>query len=401
VSNCTVVSKSAKQHQKPTKPYDGFPLTVHPSKRWCKKINGKTYYFGSWADGWESALATFEQQRDYLYRGVKPPRADGLTIKAACNEFLNAKRALVDSGELSVRSWADYKITCQRVSKVFGPGRMVEDLRPDDFVKLRAALAKGKTKTRGPVSVSNDIGRCRTLFKFCSDSELIASPVRFGVAFNKPSKKTIRQERQRKGRRAFTAAEVRKLLAAAPLALRAMILLGLNCGFGQSDLSSLPRDAVDLERGWIVYPRPKTGADRRCPLWVSTQLAMREWLSQCPRAKDAEDAGVVFITRCGARWCKTDPLTGGSYDAISKEFDKLLIRLGIKRPGLAFYALRHSFRTVADETLDQPATRLIMGHIDAGIDDQYREHIADARLQRVVDYVHEWLYPSPKVEVSN
>jgi len=34
----------------------------------------------------------------------------------------------------------------------------------------------------------------------------------------------------------------------------------------------------------------------------------------------------------------------------------------LNREGLGFYALRHSFRTVADECGDFPAIDLIMGH---------------------------------------
>ncbi len=401
MSYSSVAARSAK----PSKPYDKFPLTIHPSGRYCKKIRGKVYYFGSWAGGWQAALAEYERQRDYLHAGVKPPATDGLTVKAACNEFLNAKRALVDSGELSLRSWHDYRNTCERVSKAFGPGRMVENLTPEDFANLRAEFTNGKRKgSRGPVCLSGDVQRARTLFKWCYDMGLIATPVRFGAVFKKPSRKVLRKLRQQKGSRAFTADEIRKLLANASPAMRAMILLGINAAMGQADLASLPRTAIDFERGWITFPRPKTGAERRCPLWKSTERALREWLSRCPAAKDPADADLVFVTRCGTPWCKLNPVSGATDDAISKEFAKLLRKLGIKRHGLNFYALRRTFRTVADETLDQPATRLIMGHLDSAIDDHYREHVADARLVKVAGYVLEWLYPSPLVrsgEVSN
>lgn len=34
---------------KPGKPYSNFPLTIHPSGRFSKKLRGKLYYFGRWA----------------------------------------------------------------------------------------------------------------------------------------------------------------------------------------------------------------------------------------------------------------------------------------------------------------------------------------------------------------
>jgi len=62
------------------------------------------------------------------------------------------------------------------------------------------------------------------------------------------------------------------------------------------------------------------------------------------------------------------------------------------RPGLGFYALRHTFRTVADATKDFPAIRLIMGHADDSIDDVYREKIDDTRLLAVTEHVRKWLF---------
>lgn len=51
------------------------------------------------------------------------------------------------------------------------------------------------------------------------------------------------------------------------------------------------------------------------------------------------------------------------------------------------YALRHTFRTVADEGGDQVAARYVMGHVDTSIDAKYRESIADARLEKASDYM--------------
>ena len=100
---------------KPTKPYDGFPLFAHASGRWCKKIRGKFHYFGKWDDS-DAALAKYLDEKDDLHAGRTPRgRRDGLTIRGLLNRFLNAKRHLVDTGELTHRTFADYKSTTDRL----------------------------------------------------------------------------------------------------------------------------------------------------------------------------------------------------------------------------------------------------------------------------------------------
>ncbi len=74
------------------------------------------------------------------------------------------------------------------------------------------------------------------------------------------------------------------------------------------------------------------------------------------------------------------------------EFGKLLQRLGLKRPGLNFYAIRHTFETVAGESRDQVTVDAVMGHADSSMSAHYRERISDERLQAVVQFVRSWLF---------
>ena len=87
---------------------------------------------------------------------------------------------------------------------------------------------------------------------------------------------------------------------------------------------------------------------------------------------------------------------------MTQQFTKLLRRLNLKRPGLAFYGLRHTFETVAGAGKDQVAVDAIMGHAPDSRDMSavYRERIDDERLKAVVDYVHDRLFPVVKTERS-
>src|SRR6476659_9089707 len=97
---------------KPPKPFPDFPLFPHATGRWAKKIRGKLPYFGKWDDP-DAALTKYLEQKDALHAGRKSREAtDGTTIKDLCNQFLAAKLALVQSGELANRTWEDYKAAC-------------------------------------------------------------------------------------------------------------------------------------------------------------------------------------------------------------------------------------------------------------------------------------------------
>ena len=175
---------------------------------------------------------------------------DGLTIRDLCNRFLTAKRHLLDNGEITDRTFADYYHSCDRIVTTFGKHRLVEDLAADDFEKLRIMLAK----TLGPVTLGNEIGRIRVVFKFAYDQSLIDRPIRYGQSFNKPSKKTIRLQRAKSGKRMFEADELRSIIEAAGQPLKAMVLLAANCALGQTDCASVPQTALNLKNGWLDFP---------------------------------------------------------------------------------------------------------------------------------------------------
>lgn len=405
-------STKPKKPAKPKKPYNS-PLTVHPSGTWCKRIRGRLYHFGRWDRpdglGHDAALAKYLKHAANLHagKGMEPeaeeepePPVQKITMADLANEFLEAKEKLVETGDLSAGTWQEYKAGCIRLLEITGRQRIVESLRPSDFDDIRVGLAKGV----GKVTLANRIRHARILFKFANDQDLIPHPLKFGQSFKQPDRATMRAEKNASGPKDFSADELRKIIAAAGVQLKAMILLGINCGFGNVDCGSLPRSAVNLDSGWLNFPRPKTAVERRCPLWPETVAAIRDALAICPVPNDEADSGLVFITKYGKPFVriqrKKNTSGDGSrvvkLDAVSGEFGKLLVSLKLNGRRRAFYSLRRTFETVAGDALDQVATSFIMGHA-AKADDMsavYRQRISDDRLSVVTNHVRAWLgYP--------
>src|ERR1700722_10292512 len=112
---------------KPSKPYPEFPLFPHATKRWAKKIRGRMVYFGPWDDP-EGALAKYDAEKAALHAGKRPRKdPEAVTIRNVCNAFLDHKQGLVDTGELSPRTFAEYKATTDLLIERFGKRRVVAD----------------------------------------------------------------------------------------------------------------------------------------------------------------------------------------------------------------------------------------------------------------------------------
>ena len=376
--------KSGYTRTTPKKP--PFPLWLHAgSRQWAKKIQGRCYYFGTDQD---AALAEYMRTKDDLEAGrvPLPPDSVRVTLLKAVQVFLTHKTHQLSAGEIGQRSFDSYYDSCEALLKHFGKTVFVDQLRPSDLLGYRHKLAE----TRNATSIANEVTRVRSVFHFAFRNRLIERPVQFGE-FTRPTKRVLRKvrtEKQKAAPRMFEPAELRKVIDKAGDQLKAMTLLGVNCGFGNTDVSFLPISAIDLAGGWINFPRPKTGVDRRCPLWPETLKAIQAVIAKRHSPADPDHADVLFISKRRKPWATGTRGASG----ITHEFRKVLDDLEIYRPGLSFYTLRHVFQTIADETGDYLATRRIMGHSDNSISDAYRERFPDERLKKVSDHVHTWLF---------
>jgi integrase len=352
---------------KPAKPSPDFPLFAHNAGKWVKKIAGRLHYFGRWADP-EGALREYQAFLSSSEPRKAAPAAPGaITLADACNSFLRAKDAAREAGTLSPRTWNEYKLTLKRLVAFVGRDKPVASMTPADWAAFRAH----RSIKLGIVAIGNEVTRIKTMGNWLHESRLIREPIHFGPDFRKAPAKSLRRHRRESGEKLFTADQIHALLAEAGTQMRAMILLGINCGFGNTDVCTLPRSAI--RGGWIDFPRPKTEVGRRIPLWKETVAALQ---AAGPGTPD-----VVFTL--------TDQTPWHPSEHVSKRFRVLLAWAGIKRGG--FYWLRHTFATIADEAKDPIAVSALMGHADGTIGGVYRERISDARLIAVTNVVRAWL----------
>jgi integrase len=400
----------------PRPPVTYFKLSPHASGKWQRKINGKVHYFGTWARlvngkleprpdwGWQAAWDDFRSREEALTTGREPqPVDDRPSVGRICNLFLDDKLAQLglDADEIEkmkgIKSpWkpellhrssdtisglmvAEYKSTADRLVEVFGHQTAVETLGPDDFTRL----FRGLEKRFGPVRRGNEVQKIKTVFKWAAGNRKIPALPYYGTTFRRPTRKELKKHRAGRGKRTFDAAEIHRFLDAADPTLKAMIYLGINAAFGNTDVASLPLTALDLTGAWVEFARGKTGEDRKAKLWPETADALRAVIDRRPVPADKGAARLVFLAPTGKPW---------QPNHLAKMFGRLAERLGING-GRGFYTFRHTFRSVADAVLDTNAIRRVMGHTDGGsIDGNYTHFIADSRLEAVAAFVRGWLF---------
>jgi integrase len=392
--------------QKPVKPYPSFPLTPH-AKGWFVRHGGKPRFVCGRVSpedaivAWDRKKKVWDAADAAAVTAAPPPPADPgrVDVGDLAEQFLASVEARAGEGRIIKRSFGEYVEAVRDFCGVVGADTRVSDLLPPHFLRHRVYLS-GRF---GVHRLKKYMIAVRTMMKWGADNGVVDRPPRYGTEYKLPTKRDSRLARAAReaafGPLLFTAAEVGALLAACDgVNMRAMLLLALNGGYGNEDVADLQTVVLDLDRGVAQYRRGKTGVRRRVLLWAETVDAVRAALDARPRPAAPGLANHVLLTRFGNRYI--EETEGGKHkDQIGMQFKALCVRAGVYQERRGFYALRHTFRTLADETGDQRATALIMGHEVGDVADLYVERISDARLAAVVGHVRgAILEPALKVE---
>lgn len=179
------------------------------------------------------------------------------------NAYLTDADARREAGELSPLSFRDYKSTGERMVGHFGRNADPTQTRLTEFAAFRTAMAAKYAPSR----LGKTVTVCWMMFRWAYESEIIETLPRFGSGFKAATKRAPRLDKAASGGKAFDVDELRTLLDSAPEPRNAMIRLGVNGGFGNMDIAKPPMSAVDLDGGWIEFPRPKSAGLplKNCP----------------------------------------------------------------------------------------------------------------------------------------
>ena len=173
----------------------------------------------------------------------------------------------------------------------------------------------------------------------------------------------------------FSREEIKLLYCEASERTKMFILLGLNCAFGQTDISDLRVGEVSIEAGRITRKRSKTGVQCQYKLWLLT-IEMLKLHGNI----DGKPDDRVFLS------AKELPLVREYFvdykfrreDSIRRAFTRLMKKTKVPN-GRGFYSLR---KTAASEIemIDDSTTSMFLGHSEKGL---MKRHYAERDWNRL------------------
>ena len=225
------------------------PLFKHRNGQWATK-KGKLYYFGT---DREDALRRWLDEKDYLLAGLTPPKdEDALQVRDILNGFHRLKKQANEEGAIADRTLYEYEAVCDTIAGTLGKHLAVKLIADELLNDLRRELITNKKgELISPTSQKRMLGMARSVFYYANEG--MDAGIKYKQPLRSPTGKQLRKARHETGERLFEAVEIQELLDVASDSMKAMILLGINCGFGNYDCATLPIEQVDLSGGWHNY----------------------------------------------------------------------------------------------------------------------------------------------------
>lgn len=321
---------------------------------------------------------------------------DMWSLSRLCDKYYQFKKAdgcsasFLNSARRHLRSFTGF---LKRYG--FDPdSEKLSDMNSSILSDYRQSLADN-TKI-GRVTANIYIAHIRMLFFWAEEIHGLPAGPMGAIRKFKKSRSAKKGHGRVQNRDAISWDHLERLFAAAGVVDMTLLLLGLNCGFGNTDIATLKFSDVDLEKAVVSHARSKTGAIRQLVLWPETVEVLKVYIKDHRgRPADEKFDRLIFINKKGYPMCREWFGEDGKFrrsDAIKNRFVRLYERAGLQRPyGRGFYALRHTAATVAGlGSNDLRQIQAFLGHRDISMQNVYRHDLGD-KAKQAAAHIHDRL----------
>lgn len=243
--------------------------------------------------------------------------------------YLNREILRVQAKELSASRFASKRNNLLRFQDWAGENLLIESITGDLVQRFHSdLLAKIQNKKLSPNTAHDRIGDTVSFIRWLWQSEILQDLPR--ILLHKNNSLSISKPLSTP--QVFTIAEVKKCLSKANARTKLYLLLMLNCGMYQSDISDLKQTEVDWTAGTISRKRSKTRSHASVPvvrykLWEETFVLLKKF-----RAPTGER--VLLNKNSGPLVDRGIKATGETYcnDAIKNAYNRLKKKTKIDKP---------------------------------------------------------------------
>jgi len=225
---------------------------------------------------------------DRLRRAAQPQVPEDQMVGGQVADWLATLQDRVKLDLLSADRLYNVRDMIERFAGFVGPKRPVSEINEDVYERYFYDLARSYPSK---VTAHGHLRLVKQFVRYLFGKRLLELPRNLrdpALRFKLPPRAIV----------TYTADQVRALVRAAKGQPKLHVLLGLNCGFGPTDISEFKQSEVDWEEGTITRKRSKTDSQESVPvvrykLWQSTFALLRQFNS---------GGDPVLRTRAGGEW---------------------------------------------------------------------------------------------------
>ena len=360
-------------------------LTKSSDGRWRKQIDGKMRYFGRLDPKGLNKSYKDAERRYFEFlaeREVKQPieiKVAKLTVEDFGEKYLQSCFTRYERGDISATWFEKIRISvCHFVDYLQTdlPLTKLNEMHLDDYrnYTLSLPISAATDKSISPWTAKSRLDIVKLMIKWGYQMALIETLPRNLDGY---AKITIPEPTVNR----FSREEINVLYSAASERTKMFMLLGLNCGMGQADISSLRVSEIQLSEKRIVRKRTKTGVHCEFALWPLTVEMLKIHGNLDGKLNDR-----VFLSKSG------HPLVREYFiddkfkrtDAIRSAFFRLMKKTKLPNHR-GFYSLRKTSASEI-EVIDSAVTSMFLGHSEKGL---MKRHYAERDWNRLATAIAE------------